>query len=109
MDASGDTSAPRARAAAIAAHGSVLAAVDAGALAPAVTVPLVEAVLLGLFEQQVRSYVGVLGHGSTAIGEMLRVYSEAGAVRFVGFSGALQQTRTAGHRSNQPELVRVGQ
>ena len=71
-----------ARAAAIAAHGSLGAAIDAGAVSSTVTATLAELVILGLLEQDVRTYVGILGHGSTTLGEVLRVYEAAAVVRF---------------------------
>lgn len=71
-----------ARAAAIAVHGSLRAAIDAGAIPATATASLAELVVLGLLEQDVRTYVGVLGHGSTTLGEVLRIYEAAGVVRF---------------------------
>lgn len=44
-------------------------------------VSLAEATVLGLLAQDVRRFVGVLGHGSTDLGEVLRVYEAAGALR----------------------------
>ncbi|MCQ3806871.1 MAG: thiamine pyrophosphate-binding protein [Acidimicrobiaceae bacterium] len=82
-----DTMTPRpaaGRAAAIAAHGSVCAALDAGAVLARVTLSLAEAVLLGLISQGVRTFVGVLGHGSTALAREIEEYEAAGVVRFVG-------------------------
>jgi len=76
------TDEPSARAAAIAAHGSLRAAIDAGATPATATASLAELVVLGLLEQDVRTYVGVLGHGSTTVGEVLRIYEAAGVVRF---------------------------
>ena len=71
-----------ARAAAVAAHGTLRAAVEAGAIPATATASLAELVVLGLLEQDVRTYVGVLGHGSTTLGEVLRIYEAAGALRF---------------------------
>ena len=71
-----------ARAAAIAVHGSLRAAIDARATPATATASLAELVVLGLLEQDVRTYVGVLGHGSTTLGEVLRIYESAGVVRF---------------------------
>ena len=84
------------RAAAIAAHGSLRAALDAGAIAPTVTATLAELVVLGLLEQHVYTYVGVLGHGSTALGEALRVYESAGVIRFA----ALRHETEAAHAAS---------
>ncbi|WP_181780028.1 thiamine pyrophosphate-dependent enzyme [Pseudonocardia pini] len=69
------------RAAAVAAAGGVAEALREGALPPRVEVSLAEAVVLGLVAQGVRRWVGIFGHGSTEIGEVLRVYEEAGVVR----------------------------
>lgn len=76
------TDEPNARAAAIAAHGSLRAAIDAEATPATATASLAELVVLGLLEQDVRTYIGVLGHGSTTVGEVLRIYEAAGVVRF---------------------------
>ena len=37
--------------------------------------------MLGLLRQDVRTFVGIFGHGSTEVGEVLRVYEEAGVIR----------------------------
>ena len=37
--------------------------------------------MLGLLNQGVRKYVGIFGHGSTHIGEVLRIYQDYGIVR----------------------------
>ena len=73
---------PVARAAAVAAHGSLTSAIAAGAVPATVTASLAELVVLGLLEQDIHTYVGVLGHGSTTLGEVLRIYEAAGVVRF---------------------------
>jgi 3D-(3,5/4)-trihydroxycyclohexane-1,2-dione acylhydrolase (decyclizing) len=46
-----------------------------------VDITLSEALVLGLLRQGVRRFVGIFGHGSTEVGEVLRVYEEAGVVR----------------------------
>jgi 3D-(3,5/4)-trihydroxycyclohexane-1,2-dione acylhydrolase (decyclizing) len=73
----------RARARAIASAGGVGEALVAGTLAPRVDVTLSEGVVIGLLKQGVRKFFGLLGHGATDIGEILRVYSEEGALRFL--------------------------
>jgi 3D-(3,5/4)-trihydroxycyclohexane-1,2-dione acylhydrolase (decyclizing) len=70
-----------ARAAAIARAGGFEAALAGGDLPRRVDVTLAEALVLGLLRQGVTRYVVVLGHGSTELGEVLRVYEEAGLVR----------------------------
>lgn len=69
------------RAAAIGRAGSIAAARAAGALGTCVDVTLSEAVVLGLLAQGVADYVTVLGHGTTDLGEVLRVYEGEGVVR----------------------------
>ena len=70
-----------ARAAAIAAAGGIEPALAAGALPRRVDLTVSEALVVGLLRQGVRRYVTVLGHGSTELGEVLRVYEAAGLVR----------------------------
>ena len=69
------------RAAAIAASGSLRRAVESGGLEQFHDVSLSEALVLGLLNQGVNRYVGIFGHGSTDVGEVLRVYAEAGLVK----------------------------
>ncbi len=70
-----------ARAAAISQHGGLDAALSAAAIAQVIDVSLAEALVLGLIRQGVSAFVTVLGHGTTDIGEVLRVYAAAGVVR----------------------------
>ena len=56
-------------------------ALASGALPKTADVTLSEALVLGLVRQNVRTFVGIFGHGVTEIGEVLRVYEEAGVVR----------------------------
>lgn len=70
-----------ARARQIAAAGGIGPALAAGTLPRRVTLTLSEAIVLGLLRQDVRRFVVVLGHGSTEIGEVLRVYQSAGLLR----------------------------
>src|SRR5436190_589999 len=69
------------RAASIAAAGSIETALADGTLPVRATVTLSEAVVLGLLRQGVRRYVGIFGHGSTDVAEVLRVYEAAGVLR----------------------------
>ncbi len=72
-----------ARAQAVASAGSLQAALKAGTIARRVDLTLSEALVLGLVEQDVRTFLVVFGHGSTEIGEVLRVYQQTGVVRVV--------------------------
>jgi len=71
----------RERAGAIAEAGSIAAAIEAGTLPEALDVTLSEALVLGLLSQGVRKYFAIFGHGSTDLGEALRVYEQEGVTR----------------------------
>src|ERR1700727_3509447 len=73
----------RARARAISAAQGLSGALSDGSLNPRVDVTVSEGVVLGLLKQGVRKFFGVLGHGNTDIGEILRIYAEEGALRFM--------------------------
>jgi 3D-(3,5/4)-trihydroxycyclohexane-1,2-dione acylhydrolase (decyclizing) len=68
------------RAQTIAAGGGLDQALASGGLPRRADMTLSEAVILGLLRQNVRGFVGVFGHGTTEVGEVLRVYEEAGLV-----------------------------
>jgi len=61
--------------------GGIDAALASGSLPGRADLTLSEAVVLGLVRQDVRTFLCVLGHGSTEVGEVLRVYEETGLVR----------------------------
>jgi 3D-(3,5/4)-trihydroxycyclohexane-1,2-dione acylhydrolase (decyclizing) len=69
------------RAAIIAQEGGLDAALVSGALPGIVEVSLSEAVVLGLLKQGVSKYLAIFGHGSTDLGNVLRIYQEAGVTR----------------------------
>ena len=82
VDGSADVTAARtARAEAISEAGGVRAALANGSLPARADITLSEALVLGLLLQGVSRYVTVLGHGSTEVGEVLRIYAAAGVVR----------------------------
>ena len=70
-----------ARARAIAEAGGIDAALHAGALPKLIETTLAEALVLGLLKQGVRKYLAIFGHGSTELGDVLRVYEEEGVTR----------------------------
>ena len=72
-----------ARARAIAEAGDVRTALSKGTLPGSVDITLSEGVIIGLLKQGVRKFFGILGHGNTDLGEVLRIYAEAGALRFL--------------------------
>ena len=74
----GVSSAMRQRARIIKASGGLESAIAQGNLDSIVDVTLSEAVVLGLLRQGVTKYFAIFGHGSTDLGEALRVYEEEG-------------------------------
>jgi 3D-(3,5/4)-trihydroxycyclohexane-1,2-dione acylhydrolase (decyclizing) len=51
---------------------------------------LSEALVIGLLRQGVKIFFSVLGHGSTEIGEVLRVYQQAGLVKTYGVRNEIE-------------------
>jgi 3D-(3,5/4)-trihydroxycyclohexane-1,2-dione acylhydrolase (decyclizing) len=83
------------RAQAIAAAGSLEAALATGVLPAQVVVTLAEGIVLGLLKQGVRKYLAIFGHGSTALGEVLRQYDEAGVTRTFNFRNEVSMAHAA--------------
>jgi 3D-(3,5/4)-trihydroxycyclohexane-1,2-dione acylhydrolase (decyclizing) len=84
------TEGQRARAQAIAAAGGLPQALAAGTLPQRTSVSLSEGLVLGLLRQGVSKYLAIFGHGSTDLAEVLRVYSEAGAVEVFNFRNEVE-------------------
>ena len=89
------TAARVARARAIAAAGGLDRALAAGTLSTRIDTTLSEAIVLGLLRQDVRTFLCVLGHGSTEIGEVLRVHHEAGLLRAIGVRNEIEASHAA--------------
>ena len=83
------------RAAWIAQAGGLNAAAEAGWLSEPVALPLAEALVLGLMRQGVTKYLAIFGHGSTAIGEVLRVYEDHGLLRCWQFRNEVAMSHAA--------------
>lgn len=83
------------RAKAIASAGGIEEALMAGTLALVVDTTLSEALVLGLLRQGVSKFVCVLGHGSTEVGEVLRVYQEAGLVEAFAVRSEIEASHAA--------------
>ncbi len=66
-----------------------------GTLSCHLTLTLSEALVLGLLRQEVKTYLSVLGHGSTEIGEVLRVYQQAGLVKVYGLRSEIEASHAA--------------
>jgi 3D-(3,5/4)-trihydroxycyclohexane-1,2-dione acylhydrolase (decyclizing) len=84
-----------ARARGIAATGGIDAALASGVLPRRVDLTLSEAVVLGLLRQDVRLFLCVLGHGSTEVGEVLRIYEQAGLLRCCGVRNEIEAAHAA--------------
>jgi 3D-(3,5/4)-trihydroxycyclohexane-1,2-dione acylhydrolase (decyclizing) len=80
---------------AIAASGGLLAAVEQGTLPKQIETTLSEALVLGLLRQGVSKYLAIFGHGSTDLGEVLRIYEEAGVVRCYNFRNEVAMAHAA--------------
>jgi 3D-(3,5/4)-trihydroxycyclohexane-1,2-dione acylhydrolase (decyclizing) len=71
----------RARARAIRDAGSLHDALRKDALPKLIEATLSEALVLGLLKQGVSKYLAIFGHGSTDLGDVLRIYEEEGVTR----------------------------
>ncbi len=83
------------RAAILAKTGSLERALSEGVLEKTVSLTLSEALVLGLWKQGVSIFYSVLGHGSTEIGEVLRIYQEAGLVKVYGVHSEIEASHAA--------------
>jgi 3D-(3,5/4)-trihydroxycyclohexane-1,2-dione acylhydrolase (decyclizing) len=83
------------RAALIAQYGGLAAAIEQHALPRRLGMTLSEAIVLGLFRQGVRKFFVVLGHGSTEVGEVLRVYQQAGLVKVLAVHNEIEASHAA--------------
>jgi 3D-(3,5/4)-trihydroxycyclohexane-1,2-dione acylhydrolase (decyclizing) len=84
----------RARARAISAAGGIEQAIGKG-LQKVVEVTLSEALVLGLLKQGVRKYFAIFGHGSTDLGNVLRVYEEEGVTRTINCRNEVEMSHAA--------------
>lgn len=95
LEAANPAAAVRARARAVAKAGGVEQALAAGALPKLIETTLSEALVLGLMKQGVRKYFAIFGHGSTDLGEVLRIYEEEGATRTVNCRNEVEMAHAA--------------
>lgn len=84
------TNGQKARADAIARAGSLQQALTSGALPQSLNLTLSEALVLGLLKQGVSKYLAIFGHGSTDLGEVLRIYTEAGVTKVYNFRNEVE-------------------
>ncbi|WP_375691779.1 thiamine pyrophosphate-binding protein [Pseudooceanicola sp. LIPI14-2-Ac024] len=99
----------RARAATIAAAGGLAEARASGALPEQLELSLSEALILALLKQGTRKYLAIFGHGSTDLGEILRIYDAEGVTRTYNFRNEVEMahaaTALAWHYGETPALV----
>jgi len=89
------SAAMRARARAIGRAGSIDAAIATGDLPKQFATTLSEGLVLGLLKQGVTKYLAIFGHGSTDLGEVLRVYEEEGVTRTYNFRNEVAMAHAA--------------
>ncbi len=70
-------------------------ALKSGALPDIIDTTLSEALVLGLIRQGIKKFITLFGHGSTEIGEVLRIYEEAGVVKTYGMRNEISATHAA--------------
>jgi len=68
---------------------------SSGTLPHRLDLTLSEALVIGLLRQGVRTFFAVLGHGSTEVGEVLRVYQQLGLVRVLGVRSEIEASHAA--------------
>ena len=87
--------AARLRARAISRAGGIDNALANGDIDDIVDVSLSEGLVLGLLRQGVRKYFAIFGHGSTDLGEVLRLYDEEGVTRTVNCRNEVEMAHAA--------------
>lgn len=85
----------RERARAIFRAGGLAAALQAGAVPRLIDTTLSEALVLGLLKQGVRKYLAIFGHGSTDLGDVLRIYEEEGVTSTRNFRNEVEMAHVA--------------
>ena len=83
------------RAQALRMHQTLRSAVESGALEPFQDISLSEAVVLGLVNQGVRHFIGIFGHGTTDVGEVLRIYEQEGVIRTANVRNEIEASHAA--------------
>jgi 3D-(3,5/4)-trihydroxycyclohexane-1,2-dione acylhydrolase (decyclizing) len=85
----------RGRARAIREAGGVEQALALGSVPKLIDTTLSEALVLGLLKQGVRKYFAIFGHGSTDLGNVLRIYEEEGASRTLNCRNEVEMAHAA--------------
>jgi 3D-(3,5/4)-trihydroxycyclohexane-1,2-dione acylhydrolase (decyclizing) len=85
----------RERARAIARAGGLAQALASGAVGKMVETTLSEALVLGLLKQGVHKYFAIFGHGSTDLGDVLRIYEDEGVTRTLNCRNEVEMAHAA--------------
>ena len=85
----------RVRARAIRDAGGFAEALAKGSVPKLIETTLSEALVLGLLKQGVRKYFAIFGHGSTDLGNVLRIYEEEGATRTINCRNEVEMAHAA--------------
>ncbi len=83
------------RAALVARLGGLATRAQTDAFPEQVDVTCSEGLVLGLLRQGVSKFLVIFGHGSTDLGEVLRLYEAAGAVKVFNFRNEVEMAHTA--------------
>ncbi|MBU2513432.1 thiamine pyrophosphate-binding protein [bacterium] len=75
--------------------GGLNSAIESGSLAQYIDLSLSEAIVLGLIQQDVKNFVGIFGHGSTEVAEVLRVYEAEGLVKMYPVRNEIEAVHAA--------------
>ncbi len=83
------------RAVALAQTHNLASALQTGLIPRLVDLTLSEALVLGLWQQGVKHFFAVFGHGSTEVGEVLRIYQGAGLLKVYGLRSEIEASHAA--------------
>ncbi|WP_114965738.1 thiamine pyrophosphate-dependent enzyme [Alkalilacustris brevis] len=90
-----ESAAIRERARALNGAGGLPGALKNGALPDLLEVSLSEGLIIGLLNQGVSTYFAIFGHGSTDLGEVLRIYTEEGLVSVINCRNEVEMAHAA--------------
>ncbi len=75
--------------------GNLHIAISTGKIPRFLDITVSEALVMGLLLQGVNKYISVLGHGTTEIGELLRIYQQAGLLRVYNVRNEIEASHAA--------------
>ncbi len=85
----------RERARSIKQAGGLHEALQSGVMPKHIEVTLSEGLILGLLKQGISKYFAIFGHGSTDLGEVLRIYQEEGVTKTFNFRNEVEMAHAA--------------